>query len=78
MRVGAISSASSLYVPVQRRIENHLSSAVSKAKAAGKSEVSVLLRDTPATHKALESFSKATNSSFSIERSDSMKATFKF
>lgn len=76
MKVGKISRASnSAYIPLQDRLLTSLLSKANKAKREGRSEVSMVMKDSPAMWKAIDAASRY----FDIytEKSDSVKVTIK-
>jgi len=77
MKVGRVGTAASFgYIPLDTRIENFILAQIRRAHKAGKSKVDVILKDNPATMKALNSINQ--HFEVSVKKSDSLKATIKF
>ncbi len=77
MRVGKVGAGKAVgYVPMQDRILSSMLASIRKAKAAGKSEHIMILRDQPATHKALDVLRE--HFDVAVKNSDAMKVTIKF
>lgn len=77
MKVRKTSSGSTArFIPLQDRILSSVLASIRRAKQSGKSEHSMVLRNQPATHKALDILRE--HFDVSVQQSDSIKVTIKF